>query len=221
MNASRWAAIRSVALLGRTCSRFCVVPEALFLTTTIAHAVQTLAVYTVATCEVFDKTKNRASAERDSARSCCRSPIGTTLISCIGQSTVQRQDTGAVVEPVTPQTNTKRRVRVRIRYFTYRSFAKKEIRAQNGKNQAQGKIALAGIHARFAQAVSQAILNRSTLSSRLLALAASSQSIGIVPSCYAAQHRVATDAPVGTFKIRPILVKACAIYPAPRLQGRG
>ena len=133
LNAIRWAAIRSVALLGRTCSRFCVVPEALFLTTTIAHAVQTLAVYTVATCEVFDKTKNRASAERDSARSCCRSPIGTTLISCIGQSTVQRQDTGAVVEPVTPQTNTKRRVRVRIRYFTYRSSAKKEIRAQNGK----------------------------------------------------------------------------------------
>ena len=37
----------------------------------------------------------------------------------------------------------------------------------------------------------------------------------------ATQHRVATDAPVGAFKIRPILVKACAIYPVPRLQGRG
>ena len=69
------------------------------------------------------------------------------------------------------------------------------------------------------QSVSQAILNRSTLSSRLLALGASSQSIGVVPSCYAAQHRVATDTPGGAFKIRPILVKVCAIYPAPRLQG--
>ena len=37
----------------------------------------------------------------------------------------------------------------------------------------------------------------------------------------ATQHRVATDAPGGAFKIGPILVKARAIYPAPRLQGRG
>ena len=37
----------------------------------------------------------------------------------------------------------------------------------------------------------------------------------------ATQHRVATDTPVGAFKIGPILVKARAIYPAPRLQGRG
>ena len=35
----------------------------------------------------------------------------------------------------------------------------------------------------------------------------------------ATQHRVTTDAPGGAFKIRPILVKVCAIYPAPRLQG--
>ena len=37
----------------------------------------------------------------------------------------------------------------------------------------------------------------------------------------ATQHHVATDAPVGAFKIRPILVKDCAIYPVDSLQGRG
>ena len=132
---------------------------------------------------------------------------------------MQRQDTDAVVEPVTPQTNTKRRVRVRIRYFTYRSSAKKEIRAQNGKNQAQGKTVLAGIHARFARIISHAILYRSMFSSGLLVSAPSSQSTSVVPSRYAAQHRVATDAPIGAFKIGPILVKACAIYPISPLQG--
>ena len=37
----------------------------------------------------------------------------------------------------------------------------------------------------------------------------------------AAQHRVATDAPGGAFKIGPILVKARAIYCISLLQGRG
>ena len=36
----------------------------------------------------------------------------------------------------------------------------------------------------------------------------------------AAQHRHATDAPGGAFKIGPILVKDCAIYPVDSLQGR-
>ena len=40
-------------------------------------------------------------------------------------------------------------------------------------------------------------------------------------SILAAQHRVATDAPVGAFKIGPILVNACAIYLVSLLQGRG
>ena len=37
----------------------------------------------------------------------------------------------------------------------------------------------------------------------------------------ATQHRVATDAPGGAFKIGPILWKACAIYLVSPLQGRG
>ena len=35
----------------------------------------------------------------------------------------------------------------------------------------------------------------------------------------ATQHRVATDAPGGALKIRPILLKARAIYPIDPLQG--
>ena len=39
--ANRWAAIRSVAIPGSICSRFCAAPEAFFLQTKIASAVQT------------------------------------------------------------------------------------------------------------------------------------------------------------------------------------
>ena len=108
------------------------------------------------------------------------------------------------------------------RCFTYCNGSKKETRAQSGQNQAQGKTVLTHIHARFARTVSHAILYRSTFSSGLLVLATSLQSTGVVQSRYAAQHRVATDAPVGAFKIEPILrERSCHLSnsfpPGPRL----